>query len=139
MQTSHLSVCVSGVVSNHGFVPASSKSLIEAYQRVTSKWELRPDQAASLIGMPAAEYASLSIDSFAGFTPEQTKRLIACLQVYAFAFVSRLIVGKNMDWLHNPADVDPFAGASPISYMISGGLPSVMLTIKYIKTEYGAA
>lgn len=110
-----------------GPVPAAeTATIVKAVTRVADVWELRNADAAALFDVPLATWNRMKSGRFRGAL-DRDKLMRASLIVGIFKGLRLLFNGPLQHGWPGAANAGPlYRGASPVAFMIEGGIPAMM-------------
>lgn len=105
---------------------------LKAYRRIAERWGLANDDAAALADTKDRTWARIKRDAWNGtLSQDQRLRLSALIGLYKglHLYFSDPLADR---WVALPNAGPLFAGATPLSYMLRGGLPAILRVRHYL-------
>ena len=110
---------------------------LAAFRRLTDLWGLGNDEAAALLDVTERTWARMKKPGWNGrISQDQLLRLSALVGLYKglhLYFSDRLADA----WVGRANTGPLFAGASPLAFMVAGGLPAILETRDYVDALRG--
>ena len=110
---------------------------LEAFRRLTGLWSLSNEEAAALLDVTDRTWSRMKKPGWTGRVPQdQLLRLSALVGLYKalHLYFSDALADR---WPKLPNTGPLFHGASPVAFMLAGGLPAIMQTRDYIDALRG--
>lgn len=114
--------------------PAAVRAFLKIYQL----WELRDEDARALLGgMSNGAFYELKRKAPAALDQDRMTRISVLTGI--FKALNILYSKKLADrWIQLPNDNPMFGGATPLAYMIRGGLPGMMRVRQLVDSRRGS-
>lgn len=112
---------------------------LDAFRRMTDFWRLANDEAAALLDVSDRTWARMKKPGWSGrVSQDQLLRLSALVGLYKglHLYFSDELADR---WPGLPNTGPLFAGARPVDWMITGGLPAIIATRDYVDALRGGA
>lgn len=110
---------------------------LKAYRRLVDFWRLDNEEAAALADTKDRTWARIKKADWNGaLSQDQRLRLSALIGLYKglHLYFSDELADR---WVKLPNEGPVFRGATPLRYMLSGGLPAILRTRNYIDALRG--
>lgn len=110
---------------------------LKAFRRIVVAWRLGNDEAARLIDVTERTWARMKRDDWSGrISQDQLLRLSALVGLYKglHLYFSEPLADR---WVSMDNRGPLFRGASPVAYMIAGGLPAILRSRAYVDALRG--
>jgi hypothetical protein len=110
---------------------------LKAYRRLADFWGLENDEAAALADTKERTWARMKKEDWKGeLSQDQRLRVSALVGLYKglHLYFSDQLADR---WVKLPNDGPVFRGATPLHYMIDGGLPAILRSRHYIDALRG--
>lgn len=112
-------------------------AIVQAVTRACDAWQLRNAEAAALFDVPLATWNRMKAGQFRG-TLDRDKQMRASLIVGLYKGLRLLFNGPlEHGWPKAANRGAPYLGASPVAYMIEGGIPAMLQTRAHIDALRG--
>jgi hypothetical protein len=117
----------------------TSTNALKRFFAISDEWELSPLQQCRLLRIPSPQVLER-------YRLGQAPRLSATQQerVALLSSIQGSLHAENRDlervwaWVHAPRDSQPFAGDSPLYFMLENGLPALREVARMLVREGGA-
>lgn len=114
-------------------------TIVKAVTRAADAWQLRNAEAAALFDVPLATWNRMKSGQFRGML-DRDKLMRASLIVGIFKGLRLLFNGPLEHGWPKARNAGPlFRGASPVDFMIEGGIPAMMRVRDHIDALRGGA
>jgi hypothetical protein len=110
---------------------------LAAFRRLTGLWALSNEEAAALLDVTERTWSRMKKPGWTGrVSQDQLLRLSALVGLYKalHLYFSDTLADR---WPGRPNTGPLFKGASPVAFMLSGGLPAIMQTRDYVDALRG--
>lgn len=110
---------------------------LEAFRRLTNAWSLPNEEAAALLDVTERTWSRMKKPGWTGrVSQDQLLRLSALIGLYKalHLYFSDALANR---WPKLPNSSPLFHGASPVAFMLAGGLPAIMQTRDYVDALRG--
>jgi hypothetical protein len=125
-----------------GFVDAAEREEaalagLEAFRRLTGLWGLSNEEAAALLDVTERTWSRMKKPGWTGrVSQDQLLRLSALVGLYkALHLYFSDTLADRWPKLSNTGPL--FQGATPVTFMVAGGLPAIMQTRDYVDSLRG--
>lgn len=114
-------------------------TVVKAVTRAAELWQLRNGEASALFDVPIATWNRMKAGQFRG-TLDRDKMMRASLILGIFKGLRLLFNGPlEYGWPRLKNAGLPYAGSSPVDFMIEGGIPAMMRVRDHIDALRGGA
>jgi hypothetical protein len=114
-----------------------SKPALKAFFKIMEAWRIRGEDARELLGsVPSSVYYNLKKTFGSVLEPDKLTRISLLIGIYQ---ALNIVYGKKLanDWVSLPNTSILFNGKSPLSYMISGGIPAMETVRRLLDARRG--
>ena len=116
---------------------AMAEAGLGAFRRLTNLWSLSNEEAAALLDVTERTWSRMKKPGWTGrVSQDQLLRLSALVGLYKglHLYFSDTLADR---WPKLPNNGPLFKGASPVAFMLSGGLPAIMHARDYVDALRG--
>ena len=117
--------------------PDRSQIGLKAFRRLVTAWSLTNDEAARLLDVTDRTWGRMKREGWSGrVSQDQLLRLSALIGLYKglHLYFSQPLADR---WVKLANTGPLFQGASPLAFMVEGGLPAILRTRTYLDALRG--